>query len=205
MTDAPTVFVIDDNPGIRRSLRALLESVGLRVETYAAADEFLDAYDAERTGCLVLDVRLKRANGLELQDELRRRKALIPIIVLTGHGNVPMSVRALRAGAVDFLQKPVAPAVLVERVHAAIETDRLARAAVTERANVGARLGHLTPRERQVLDLLVDGKTSKEIAAALGLSVRTVEGYRRMVLLKMDVGSAAQLVRNVLIARKPRG
>ena len=128
MSADATVFVVDDNVGVRKSLRALLESAGLAVETYESGEEFLAAYDPERPGCLVLDVRLRAgASGLDLQDELRARKAMLPIIVLTGHGNVPTSVRALKAGAVDFLQKPAPPKVLLERIRAAIEADRAAR------------------------------------------------------------------------------
>jgi FixJ family two-component response regulator len=201
MTAAVTVFVVDDNVGVRKSLRALLESAGLAVETYASGQEFLAAYDPQRAGCLVLDVRLRHASGLDLQDELRRRKAMLPIIVLTGHGNVPTSVRALKAGAIDFLQKPVPPTELLQRIRAAIEIDRQARAATTERAPVIERLARLTPREREVLELLVTGHTSKEIAAALTVSVRTVEGHRRMVFSKMQVSSATQLVRIVMSAR----
>src|SRR5512140_938918 len=136
MTAEATVFVVDDNVGVRKSLRALLESAGLAVETYASGEEFLAAYDPERPGCLVLDVRLRHGSGLDLQDELRRRKAILPIIVLTGHGNVPTSVRALKAGAIDFLQKPVAPTVLLERIRAAIDSDRQARVEITERSVV---------------------------------------------------------------------
>jgi two-component system response regulator FixJ len=201
MTGAATVFVVDDNIAVRKSLRALLESAGLAVETYASAEEFLAAYDPERSGCLVLDVRLQHRSGLDLQDDLRRRKALLPIIVLTGHGNVPTSVRALKAGAFDFLQKPVPPKLFLERIHAALDSDRQARAMTTERAVVTDRLTRLTPRERQVMDLLLAGKTSKEIAVAMNVSTRTVEGHRRMVLSKMDVSSAAQLVHIVLSAR----
>lgn len=201
MTAAPTVFVVDDNAGVRKALRALLESAGLAVETYASSDEFLAAYDPDRPGCLVLDVRLRQSSGLDLQDELRRRKAMMPIIVLTGHGNVPISVRALKAGAMDFLQKPVPPEVLLTRVHAALEVDRQARAVTAEHASILARLARLTPREREVTELLVAGKVSKEIATAMNVSVRTVEGHRRMVFFKMDVSSAAQLVRVVLRAR----
>ena len=201
VTAEPTVFVVDDNLAVRKSLRALLESAGLGVETYGSGEEFLEAYDPERIGCLLLDIRLRDRNGLELQDELRRRKAMLPIIVLTGHGNVATSVRALKAGAIDFLQKPVPPKVLLERVRAAVEGDRQARAAAADRIAIAGRLAHLTPREREVMELLASGKTSKEIAAALDLSVRTVEGHRRMVFLKMDVASAAQLVRVVLRAR----
>jgi two-component system, LuxR family, response regulator FixJ len=200
MTAEATVFVIDDNVGVRKSLRALLESAGLAVETYESGEEFLAVYDPERRGCLVLDVRLRNSSGLDLQDELRRRKAMIPIIVLTGHGNVPTSVRALKAGAVDFLQKPAPPKLLLERVRAAINSDRQARAVTTERAVVMQRLTHLTPREREVMELLIAGKTSKEIAGAMSVSVRTVEGHRRMVFSKMNVFSAAQLVRTVLSA-----
>lgn len=201
MSSGPTVFVVDDNLGVLKSLRALLESAGLEVETYATAEEFLAAYHVERPGCLVLDVRLRRGSGLDLQDDLRRRGASIPILVLTGHGNVPTSVRALKGGAVDFLQKPAPPKLLLERIRAALEIDRQARAASAERAVVVDRLAHLTPREREVLHLLVAGKTSKEIAAAMKVSVRTVEGHRRMVFSKMDVSSAAQLVATVLGSR----
>jgi two-component system response regulator FixJ len=201
VTTEATVFVVDDNPGVRKSLRALLESAGLAVETYAAGEEFLAAYDPERPGCLVLDVRLRSGSGLDVQDELRRRKVMLPIIVLTGHGDVSSSVRALKAGAVDFLQKPAPPKVLLERIRAALDGDRQARTVTTERAVVMQRLAHLTPREREVMELLIAGKTSKEIAGAMHVSVRTVEGHRRMVLSKMDVSLAAQLVRTVLSAR----
>jgi two-component system response regulator FixJ len=197
-----TVFVVDDNVAVLKSLRALLESAGLAVETYTSGEEFLAAYDAERPGCLVLDVRLRHSSGLDLQDDLRRRKVTLPIIVLTGHGNVPTSVRALKAGAVDFLQKPAPPKLLLERIRAALDTDRQARAVTTERAVVLQRLARLTPREREVMELLVTGKTSKEIAVSMNVSVRTVEGHRRMVLSKLDVSSAAQLVRVVLSTRK---
>jgi RNA polymerase sigma factor (sigma-70 family) len=147
---------------------------------------------------LVLDVRLRHSSGLDLQDELRRRKAMLPIIVLTGHGNVPTSVRALKAGAVDFLQKPIEPTALLERIRSAIETDRQAHDASMKRAGVKARMARLTPREREVMKLLVKGETSKEIAYELHLSVRTVEAHRRTVLRKMKVTSATQLVRVVM-------
>jgi FixJ family two-component response regulator len=202
MTADATVFVIDDNVGVRKSLRALLESAGLAVETYASGEEFLAAYEPERPGCLLLDVRLRHGSGLDVQDDLRRRKVTLPVIVLTGHGDVPTSVRALKAGAVDFLQKPAPPKLLLERVRAAINSDHQARTLTTERAVVTQRLAHLTPREREVMELLIAGKTSKEIAVAMNLSVRTVEGHRRMVFSKMHVSSAAQLVGTVLSTRK---
>jgi FixJ family two-component response regulator len=201
MTTEPTVFVVDDNLGVRKSLSALLQSAGLAVETYASSEEFLAAYDADRPGCLVLDVRLRHSSGLDLQDDLRRRRSELPVIILTGHGNVPTSVRALKAGAIDFLQKPVPPKLLLERVRAALAVDQRARAVSTEHSIVLERLARLTPREREVMELLIVGKTSKEIAAAMKVSVRSVEGHRRMVLGKMDVGSAAQLVRVMLSVR----
>jgi two-component system, LuxR family, response regulator FixJ len=198
MTTTPTVFVVDDNAGVRRSLRSLFESAGLAVETYASSEEFLATYDPAREGCLLLDVRLRSSSGLDLQDELRKRETRLPIIVLTGHGTVPTTIRALKAGAVDFLQKPAPPELLLERVRAAIDNDRQGRASAAEDAVLVERIGHLTAREHEVMELLVTGMTSKEIASALGLSVRTVEGHRRMVLSKTNVSSAAQLVRSVL-------
>ena len=202
MTATETVFVVDDNAGVRKSLRALLEAAHFAVETYASGEEFLAAYDPERSGCLLLDVRLRQSNGLDLQDELRRRKVTLPIIVLTGHGNVPTSVRAMKAGAIDFLQKPAPPKVLLGRIRAAIDSDRQARAVTTKRAVVLEQLADLTPREREVMELLVTGRTSKEIATAMNVSVRTVEGHRRKVFSKMNVSSAAQLVGAVLSARE---
>ena len=206
MMDAtPTVFVVDDDAAVRNSLRELLTSVSLPVETFASSKEFLDSFHPERPGCLLLDVRLKEGSGLDLQDELGRRDITLPIIVLTGHGDVPSSVRALKAGAFDFLQKPPPPAVLLERIHAAIESDRIARAAASARAEVLKNLSSLTSRERDVMSLLVAGATSKEVASDLGISVRTVEGHRRRVLSKLNVTSAAQLVRVVMSTRGPEG
>jgi len=198
MGAVPTVFVVDDNKGIRQSLEALFESVGLAVETYPSGERYLEAYDPERPGCLVLDVRLGESSGLDLQDELRRREARIPIIVVTAYSNVPISVRAMKGGALDFLKKPVEPTTLLDRVREAIEIDRKRREEWEARANVTARARRLTPREREVMDLLLSGRTSREIAAKLGLSVRTVEGHRRVVLRKMEVSSGTQLVRAVL-------
>ena len=194
----PTVFVVDDNPRVRQSVCALLAAAGLRSEAYASARAFLAAYDPSRPGCLVLDLRLRGENGLELQDELHRRKAALPVIVLTAHGTVPASVRALKAGAIEFLQKPAPPETLLARVRDALAMDERARQQTATRAARERRLARLTPRERQVLDLLLSGKTSKEIATGLGLSVRTVEGYRAAIYLKTNVSSVAQLVRVVL-------
>ncbi|MFN2427304.1 MAG: response regulator transcription factor [Candidatus Binatia bacterium] len=199
--DNATVFVVDDDAAVRSSLRELMMSVPLPVETFASGPEFLASFHTNRPGCLILDVRLREGSGLDLQDELQRRGVPMPIIVLTGHGDVPNSVRALKSGAFDFLQKPLRPVVLLERVQAALESDRTARAAASERAESLQRLATLTPRERDVMSLLVAGSTSKEVASDLGISVRTVEGHRRRVLAKLEVTSAAQLVRVVMSTR----
>jgi len=200
---APTVFVVDDNPGVRKSIQALVEAAGLRAETYASAGEFLAAYDAERAGCLVLDIRLRGESGLDLQDELHKRAATLPIIIITGYADVPAAVRAFKGGAVDFLRKPVPPKTLVAQIQAAIEADRRTREATAQRAAVTAHVADLTPREHQVMELLAVGKSSKDIATALALSVRTVEGHRRNVLRKMDVESAVQLARAIAGLRRP--
>jgi FixJ family two-component response regulator len=197
MTGEPTVFVVDDNSALRRSLQALLEAAALRVETYASAEEFLERHDARRPGCLVLDVRLRGSSGLDLQEELRRRQVGLPVIVMTGYGDVPTSVRAFKGGAIDFLQKPVSPKKLLGRIREALEIDRQARAAVEQRAAVADRIARLTPRELDVMGMLALGNSSREIATALKVSVRTVEGHRRVVLRKMGVPSAAHLARLV--------
>ena len=197
MTAEPTVFVVDDNPALRRSLQSLLEAARLPIETYASAQEFLGHYDPERPGCMVLDVRLRGESGLDLQEELRRRHVILPIIVMTGYGDVPTSVRAFKGGAIDFLQKPVPPRKLLERIREAFELDRQARTVAAQRAVVVDGIACLTPRERQVMDLLALGNSSKEIAATLKISARTVEGHRRVVLRKMGVSSVAQLARAV--------
>jgi FixJ family two-component response regulator len=199
---APTVFLVDDNPAVRKSMQALVEAAGLAVETYASAGDFLDAYDG-RSGCLVLDVRLRGESGLDLQDELRKRNFILPIIVMTGYADVPTSVRAFKGGARDFLRKPVPPKQLLAQLREAIECDRQAREAADERAGVTDRIAKLTPREHQVMELLAVGNSSKEIATALGVSVRTVEGHRREVLRKMEVVSAVQLARAIAAARRP--
>ena len=203
MTAEPTVFVVDDNPGVRKSLQALLDSAGLAVETYASIAEFLGAYDAARPGCLVLDVRLRGDSGLDLLDELRKRKATLPVIVMTGYADVPTSVRAFKGGAVDFLRKPVPPKTLIERIREAIELGGRALATAAQRTSVADRVAQLTPRELQVMELLAVGKSSKEIATTLNISVRTVESHRRTVLRKMDVDSAVQLARAIAGLRLP--
>jgi len=194
-----TLFIVDDNPGVRRSLQALGESAGLAVRAFASSEEFLRAFDPLEPGCLILDVRLAAGqSGLDLQDELQRRGTLLPVIVMTGYATVPLSVRALKAGAFDFLRKPVHPKKLLERVRAAIAGHQRALSLAGTRAAVQKRLARLTPRERQITELLLEGKVSKEIAQLLKLSVRTVEGHRHMILTKMEVPSVARLIRDIV-------
>jgi len=193
----PPVFVIDDNPGFRRSLQSLLEAARLPVETFASAEDFLERYDGRRPGCIVLDIRLRGESGLDLQEELRGRQVTLPIIVMTGYGDVPTSVRAFKGDAIDLRQKPVPPNKLLERIREALEIDRQARATAGQHAIVFDDIARLTPRQRQVMDQLALGSTSKQIAAVLKISVRTVEGHRRVVLRKMGVSSAAHLARAV--------
>lgn len=199
---APTVFVVDDNLGVRKSMQALLKAACLPVETYASPAEFLATFAPQRAGCLVLDVRLKGESGLDLQDELRKRNAMLPIIIMTGYPDVSTSVRAFKGGAVDFLRKPVAPKKLIAQIQESIEIDRRARVVAEQRATVTGRVESLTPREHQVMELLAVGKSSREIATALGLSTRTVEGHRRNVLRKMEADSAVQLARAIASVRR---
>jgi FixJ family two-component response regulator len=200
MIDDFTVFVVDDNAGIRKSLKNLCDAEGLPVETYGSAEEFLTACDPSRHGCLLLDVRLGKSSGLDLLDKLRERNTRLSTLIITAYGNVPMSVRAIKAGAVDFLQKPVAPEVLLKHIRNSMEIDRQQRQSAAPREDLRRRIASLTSRERQVLDRIVQGMASKEIATDLGVSTRTVEGHRRGVLRKIGSSSAAQLVRAVLFA-----
>ena len=195
MPPEPTVFVVDDDPAMRDSLCWLLQSVDLHVETYPSADAFLAAYDAGRPGCLVLDVRMPGMSGLNLQDELRARHIRLPIIMLSGHAEVPTAVRALKAGAIDFMEKPFSDELLLDRIRQAIDLDREQRDAEAQRAAVAERYALLTPREREVMELVTAGKANKVIAAELGLSPKTVEVHRAAVMDKMRADSVADLVR----------
>jgi RNA polymerase sigma factor (sigma-70 family) len=200
METDPTVFVVDDDPAMRQSLRWLIESVNVAVETYAAAQDFLAAYDPNRPGCLVLDVRMPGMGGLDLQAELARREIEVPVIIITGYAEVPTAVRALKSGALDFIEKPFSDQLLLDRIQQAIASDRQARVRRHERAALAARVAQLTPREREVMQLVVAGSSNREIAAELGLSVKTVEVHRARVMEKMKVDSLADLVRIVLSA-----
>ncbi|HEX2494539.1 MAG TPA: response regulator FixJ [Steroidobacter sp.] len=194
----PTIFIVDDDAAVRDALKLLLRSVGQAVETFGSAQEFLDAYSEDRPGCLVLDIRMPGMSGLELQQRLNEKHSILPIIFITGHGDVPMAVEAMQAGAVDFIQKPFRDQDLIDRINQALEKDSSNRAALGERNDIRRRLETLTPREREVLDLVVHGKANKVIAGDLKLSQRTVEIHRARVMEKMQASSLAHLVRMVL-------
>ena len=196
-----TVFVVDDDPAIRESLRWLIESVGLKVKVFTTANEFLESYDPSLPGCLVLDIRMPGMSGLDLQNELAAREVSIPILIITGHAEVPVAVRAMKAGALDFIEKPFSDQLLLDRIRRAIEKDVEFRQAHSERAEVAARLAQLTPREREVMDLVIAGKANKVIASELGLSPKTVEVHRAHVMKKMQVDSLADLVRVGMLSR----
>lgn len=196
-----TVFVVDDDPAIRESLRWLIESVGLNVKMFTTAHEFLEGYDPSLPGCLVLDIRMPGMSGLDLQNELAARQFNIPILIITGHAEVPVAVRAMKAGALDFIEKPFSDQLLLDRIRRAIEKDTESRRANSQRAEVAARLAQLTPREREVMDLVIAGKANKVIASELGLSPKTVEVHRAHVMKKMQVDSLADLVRLGMLSR----
>jgi len=200
-----TVFVVDDDEAVRDSLELLVATTGLAVETFASAREFLDAYDPERAGCLVTDIRMPGMSGLELQEHLVALGASIPVIVLTGHGDVPAAVRALKAGAVDFVEKPFKPQALLDLINQAIARDRETREAMAREGAIAERLASLTPREREVMELVVAGKANKVIAVELDISERTVELHRGRIMKKMKARSLAELMRLVLPAQAARG
>ena len=192
---APTIFVVDDDEGVRNSIRFLLKSVGLTTRTLASAGEFLETYKPRQPGCLVLDVRMPGMSGLELQQQLNLRGAIIPVIFITGHGDIPMAVEAMQHGAFDFLQKPFRDQDLIDRIQRALERDSHNRAALAQHDRIRARFDSLTPREREVLALMTRGKPNKVMAAELGVSQRTVEIHRARVMEKTGAASLAQLVR----------
>jgi two-component system response regulator FixJ len=195
---SPIVFIVDDDEAVRNSLRLLLKSVGLAASALSSAREFLDTYKPLQPGCLVLDVRMPGMSGLDLQQLLNLQGAVIPVIFITGHGDVPMAVEAMQAGAFDFLQKPFRDQQLIDCIQRALEKDRASRAELDERSRIQERLGSLTPREREVLTLVTSGKPNKIMAADLGVSQRTVEIHRARVMEKMGASSLAQLVRMVM-------
>jgi FixJ family two-component response regulator len=199
MKDLPqTVFVVDDDDAVRDSLRMLLKSAGVHAETCASAQEFLSSYDASQPGCLVLDVRMPGMSGLEMQHELNLRGVTMPVIFITGHGDIPMAVEAMQHGAFDFLQKPFRDQELLDRVQRALVRDAENRARLRHTDRIRERLASLSPREREVLELVTQGKANKMVAGDLGVSQRTVEIHRAHVMQKMEAGSLAELVRMMM-------
>ena len=191
----PIVYVVDDDDGMRRALTLLLSTVGYATEAYSRPSEFLAHFKREEPGCLVLDIRMPGMSGLELQQHLNRMGAMLPVIFITGHGDVPMAVQAMKEGAFEFIEKPFRDQDLLDRVNHALQQDRENRGTLARRADVLQRFESLTPREKQVMEFVVDGAANKVIAIDLGLSERTVEIHRAKVMEKMGARSVAHLVK----------
>ena len=195
LQDEATVFVIDDDASMRDSLKWFLQTVGLPAETFASAEEFLESFSGDRPGCIVLDVRMPESSGLELQERLKDEPAAPPILMISGHGDVPMAVRAMQNGAFDFIEKPVGDQVLLERIQKAIALDRENRAARELQARFEKRMALLSTREREVFEIVVAGCPNKVVASRLGLSTKTIEVHRAHVMKKMKAKSLADLVK----------
>ncbi|MGB7542501.1 MAG: response regulator [Burkholderiales bacterium] len=194
----PVVHVVDDDPGFRNSLRSLLEADGLTVQTYADAAEFISRYSPEAPGCLLLDVRMPGMSGLQLQEDLQKRRFRVPLVFITAHGDVAMAVTAVRRGALDFIEKPFDDGTLIGLVRNALETDAAARQELDRHLIFGARLAALSAREREVLDRVIDGKLNKIIAEELGIAVKTIEFHRSRIMDKLQAKTAAELVNLVV-------
>jgi FixJ family two-component response regulator len=200
MSNRPTVFVVDDDQAMRNSLKWLIESVSMEVETFESADAFINSYYPGRSGCLLLDVRMPGMSGLELQEYLRANQIAIPVIIITGHGDVPMAVRAMKSGAIDFIEKPFNDELLLESIRHALALDVKQRDMQKQRAEIATRLARLTPREHEVMVMVTNGRANKEIAGNLGVSAKTVEAHRARVMEKMEANSLAELVRMAINA-----
>lgn len=194
----PVVHVVDDDPGFRDSLRSLLESDGLTVETYADAGEFLGRYLPERPGCLLLDVRMPGMSGLQLQEELQKRRIQVPLVFITAHGDVAMAVAAVRRGALDFIEKPFDVEALIGLIRDALERDKETRKESQLRTSFGARIASLSARELEVLDRVVKGKRNRIIAEDLGVTEKTVEFHRKRIMGKLQVKNVVELVNLVV-------
>ena len=198
-----TVFIVDDDEGIREGLSLLLETVGQSCELYGSATEFLESYDQSKGGCLVLDIRMPRMSGLDLQEKLNERDSWLPIIFITGHGDIPMAVEAMRRGALDFIRKPFREQDLLDRINEALDFDTGKRRELHDQQELLDKVSTLTAREREVFHRVADGKVNKVIAFDLGISERTVEVHRSRVMHKLGVQSLAQLVRIKIEAEPP--
>lgn len=199
----PTVYIVDDDDAVRESLELLLDSVDQQAKSFDSAQAFLDSYNPDMLGCIVLDIRMPGMNGMELHKELNRLGSILPIIFVTGHGDVPMAVEAMQHGAVDFVQKPYREQELLDKINQALALDTKQRASLLEKQDIKKHLATLTARENEVLDELVEGKANKVIAAELGISQRTVEIHRARVMEKMATHSLAHLVRMIMAVREP--
>jgi FixJ family two-component response regulator len=191
----PAVYIVDDDEGMRRALTVLMTTVGYNAIPYAKPTDFLAKFDPDQHGCLVLDVRMAEMSGLEVQQHLNRAGSILPVILVTGHGDIPMAVQAMKDGAFDFLQKPFRDQDLLDRINAALKQDAENRAMLDQQVDLKRRANSLTPREREVMALVVDGKANKVVAIDLGLSERTVEIHRANVMEKMGARSVAHLVK----------
>ena len=198
---APTVYIVDDDEAVRESLGLLLESVDQVSSGFDSATSFLGAYDDEMAGCIVLDIRMPGMNGMELQKKLNDVNSILPIIFVTGHGDVPMAVEAMQHGAVDFIQKPYREQDLLDKINQALNIDQQQRADLKEKQAIIKRIETLTPREKEVMAMMIDGNANKVIAIDLGISQRTVEIHRSRVMEKMSTHSLAHLVRMVLATK----
>ena len=202
MKTAPIVHLVDDEPCARKLLSNLLTSVGMRVESFGSAQEFLDAYDPAANGCLVLDLFMPNVSGLDLLEMLKERGISLPTIFVTGHGDVTTAVKAMKAGAFDYLEKPFGHQELLDRVNQAIAEDERTRVGIRRRREWSRRLTMLSEREHQVMMMVVGGRMSKEIASELGVSLKTIERHRSRIMEKLEVQSVADLVR-LAVATEP--
>lgn len=196
-----TVFIVDDEEEVRDSLKMLIESVGLVTETYESAQTYLDTFDASRPGCLILDVRMRGMSGLSLQEYLQKKALHPPIIIITGHGDVQMAVRAVKAGASEFLEKPFNEQQLLDSIHIAIEQDAVQRGKASRLAEIQACVNRLTEREKEVMELIVNGMLNKNIAGELHISQSTVEAHRSKVMDKMEARTLSDLMRMIILLR----
>ena len=195
MQQGHTVFIVDDDDSIRKSMRFLMKSAGLNAKIYSNAKEFLDCYQPDTSGCLVVDIRMPGMSGLELQQELNKQGSRLPLIVVTGHGDVNMAVQAMKAGAADFIEKPFDDEVMLSRIQECLKSYAQSQEEQEKATQWSSRVSSLTPREREVMTMLAEGKANKVIANELGISSRTIEAHRARIMEKLEAGSLADIVR----------
>ena len=201
MSNDAIVFIVDDDEAVRQSTAWLIESIGLKVNTFVSADEFLENYNNE-SGCIVMDVRMPGMSGLEAQEEMKARGISLPLIFITGHGDVPMAVRALKRGAFDFIEKPFNDQLLLDAVQRGLKQNSEARESLIQNESIDKRISSLTPREHEVMLRVTEGKPNKVIAHELNVSIKTVEVHRARMMEKMEASSVAELVKVTLQASK---